>query len=94
MSEEEEERWYLVDDALVDLILAVYGACGMRTADGFDVWGDWADGGAAAVVLAEELWARGLVLSRLEANVRSECVKVTFEVHRAGAKVVRLPVFR
>lgn len=89
-----KERWELVDDALVEVIISAHGMCYMRTTEeGFETSGGWSDGGAAAVILAEEFARRGLVLAWLEARAsRDERVRVTLEAHRSGARVVRLPL--
>ncbi|HHQ42428.1 MAG TPA: hypothetical protein ENK20_09085 [Chromatiales bacterium] len=90
-----QERWDLVDDALVEVVIAADGPCFMRTtSEGVETSGAWRDRGAAAVVLGEHLAERGLVLSWLKATVAgdgNERVKVTLAVRRGSATVVRFP---
>lgn len=84
----------MLDAALAEVILAAHGECCRikRERSGYLVEGDWADDGASAVILAEQLSDRELYLERLEAFAAGGRVKVTLSVLRSPAKVVRFPL--
>jgi len=89
-----EDRICLLDAALADVLMAARGECCRvkRERSGYLVEGDWADGGASAVILAEQLSDRELYLERLEAIVAGGRVAVTLSVLRS--RVVRFPMAR